>query len=144
MSLNNHQMLPMRTRNMRQMTDVLNAEDVVLGEIEKIINEMYGRALLLHEELVNEEWLQEKLEALTGGIVHVAKTEGMLHIGITVNVGKLQGTEEEKRKTVVFINKWLPAHLAYDVVYERVLEAGTFFSCLWQHDEMFILSEAGI
>ena len=57
MSLNNSQMLPARVRNMRQMNDVLNAEDIILAEIERIIDEMYQRASLLHEELINEEWL---------------------------------------------------------------------------------------
>ena len=58
MSLNNSQMLPARVRNMRQMNDVLNAEDIILAEIERIIDEMYQRASLLHEELINEpdEW----------------------------------------------------------------------------------------
>ena len=51
MSLNNSQMLPARVRNMRQMNDVLNAEDIILAEIERIIDEMYQRASLLHEEL---------------------------------------------------------------------------------------------
>ena len=49
MSLNNSQMLPARVRNMRQMNDVLNAEDIILAEIERIIDEMYQRASLLHE-----------------------------------------------------------------------------------------------
>ena len=48
MSLNNSQMLPARVRNMRQMNDVLNAEDIILAEIERIIDEMYQRASLLH------------------------------------------------------------------------------------------------
>ena len=61
MSLNNSQMLPARVRNMRQMNDVLNAEDIILAEIERIIDEMYQRASLLHEELINEEWLENKL-----------------------------------------------------------------------------------
>ena len=54
-------MLPARVRNMRQMNDVLNAEDIILAEIERIIDEMYQRASLLHEELINEEWLSNPL-----------------------------------------------------------------------------------
>ena len=61
MSLNNSQMLPARVRNMRQMNDVLNAEDIILAEIERIIDEMYQRASLLHEELINEEWLNNPM-----------------------------------------------------------------------------------
>ena len=66
MSLNSEQMLPARVRKMRQMEDLLNVEDIILIEIERIIDEMYGAAALLHEELVNEAWLKEKLDARTG------------------------------------------------------------------------------
>ena len=66
MSLNSEQMLPARVRKMRQMEDLLNVEDIILAEIERIIDEMYGAAALLHEELVNEAWLKEKLDARTG------------------------------------------------------------------------------
>lgn len=59
MSLNSEQMLPARVRKMRQMEDLLNVEDIILAEIERIIDEMYGAAALLHEELVNEAWLKE-------------------------------------------------------------------------------------
>ena len=38
MSLNNSQMLPARVRNMRQMNDVLNAEDIILAEIERSVS----------------------------------------------------------------------------------------------------------
>ena len=49
MSLNSEQMLPARVRKMRQMEDLLNVEDIILIEIERIIDEMYGAAALLHE-----------------------------------------------------------------------------------------------
>ena len=52
--LNSEQMLPGRIRNMRQMKDLLGAEDVVLAEIERMIEDMYRRESMLHEELVNE------------------------------------------------------------------------------------------
>ena len=41
MSLNSEQMLPARVRKMRQMEDLLNVEDIILAEIERIIDEMY-------------------------------------------------------------------------------------------------------
>ena len=47
--LNDSHMLPERVRNMRQMKDVLDAEDLILAEIEAMIDEMYQRAKLLHE-----------------------------------------------------------------------------------------------
>ena len=139
MSLNNNQMLPTRTRNMRQMKDVLNAEDIILAEFERVMDEMYQRASLLHEELVNEAWLEKKLEDITNGIVYVQKEPGTLRIAIDLNVGSLGS--QKAAEVVAFIEKWLPAHLAYTVTYERLLEAKNYITCLWQHDEVFILSE---
>ena len=46
MSLNSEQMLPARVRKMRQMEDLLNVEDIILAEIERIIDEMYGAAAM--------------------------------------------------------------------------------------------------
>lgn len=43
MSLNNSQMLPARVRNMRQMNDVLNAEDIILAELKE--SELPGAAI---------------------------------------------------------------------------------------------------
>lgn len=90
MSLNNNQMLPARVRNMRQMKDVLNAEDIILAEIERIIDEMYQRASLLHEELINEEWLENKLSERTGAGVEVIGYAEKLLTEIILNVSELQ------------------------------------------------------
>lgn len=139
MSLNNSQMLPARIRSMRQMNDVLNAEDIILDEMERIIDEMHQRASLLHEELINEEWLKTKLEDLTDGIVHVRKEQGTLRVEFSLDVGGFGSHKGEE--VVAFIEKWLPAHLAYAVTYERFLKGTGHISCLWQHDEVFILSE---
>lgn len=59
MSLNNEHMLPAKCRSMRQMNELLDSEDIILAEIERIIDEMYERASMLHEELVNEAWLEK-------------------------------------------------------------------------------------
>lgn len=139
MSLNNGQMLPARVRNMRQMKDVLNAEDVVLFEIERTVEKMYERESLLHEELINEKWLEEKLGNLTGGIAYVTKRKESLFIEIRLNTGKM--TEKEEKEVVQFIEKWLPAHLAYGVIYEKMYEGVVFSGCAWQHDEIITLKE---
>lgn len=89
MSLNNSQMLPARVRNMRQMNDVLNAEDIILAEIERIIDEMYQRASLLHEELINEEWLENKLSERTGAGVDVTGYAEKLLAEIVLDVSEL-------------------------------------------------------
>lgn len=114
MSLNNNQMLPARVRNMRQMNDVLNAEDIILAEIEQIIDEMYQRASLLHEELVNETWLESKLAERTGAKVDVTGYAEQLLAEFVLDVSDVKDIDmQDVRK---FINKWLPAHLMYKVI----------------------------
>ena len=114
MSLNNSQMLPARVRNMRQMNDVLNAEDIILAEIERIIDEMYQRASLLHEELINEEWLENKLSERTGAGVDVTGYAEKLLAEIVLDVSELQHIDmPDVRK---FLDKWVPAHLMYKII----------------------------
>lgn len=114
MSLNNNQMLPARVRNMRQMNEVLNAEDIILAEIEQIIDEMYQRASLLHEELVNEVWLESKLAERTGAKVDVTGYAEQLLSEFVLDVSDVKDIDmQDVRK---FINKWLPAHLMYKVI----------------------------
>lgn len=114
MSLNNSQMLPARVRDMRQMKDVLNAEDIILAEIEQIIDEMYQRASLLHEELINEEWLENKLSERTGAGVEVIGYAEKLLTEIILNVSELQHIDmPDVRK---FLDKWVPAHLMYKII----------------------------
>lgn len=114
MSLNNSQMLPARVRDMRQMKDVLNAEDIILAEIEQIIDEMYQRASLLHEELINEEWLENKLSERTGAGVEVIGYAEKLLTEIILNVSELQHIDmPDVRK---FLDKWVPTHLMYKII----------------------------
>lgn len=113
MSLNDNHMLPERVRNMRQMKDVLTAEDIILIEVERIIDEMYQRASLLHEELINELWMKSKLEERTGAVAEVSASAERLLVTIILNVTSVHSLEvKDVRK---FINKWLPAHLMYQI-----------------------------
>lgn len=114
MSLNSEQMLPARVRKMRQMEDLLNVEDIILAEIERIIDEMYGAAALLHEELVNEAWLKEKLDAQTGADTTVEADADKLLATITLDVSKIVGVDMKDIRA--FLDKWLPAHLRYRVI----------------------------
>lgn len=114
MPLNNNQMLPARVRNMRQMNDVLNAEDIILADIERIIDEMYQRASLLHEELINEEWLENKLSERTGAGVDVTGYAEKLLAEIVLDVSEVQHIDmPDVRK---FLDKWVPAHLMYKII----------------------------
>lgn len=142
MSLNSKQMLPERIRSMRQMEDLINAEDVVLVMLEEVIDQMYQRAAFLHEELVNEIWLEEKLGKLVNGSVHVKKETGRLHVEITFDTGGL--ICPDPAKVIGFIEQWLPAHLAYTPVCENTLTAEVTFACVWQHDEFMTVREVKV
>lgn len=120
MSLNSEQMLPARVRKMRQMEDLLNVEDIILTEIERIIDEMYGAAALLHEELVNEAWLKEKLDARTGADTTVEADADKLLATITLDVSEIVGVDMKDVRA--FLDKWLPAHLRYRVI--LLIESG--------------------
>lgn len=120
MSLNSEQMLPARVRKMRQMEDLLNVEDIILAEIERIIDEMYGAAAMLHEELVNEAWLKEKLDARTGADTKVEADADKLLATITLDVSKIVGVDMKDIRA--FLDKWLPAHLRYRVI--LLIESG--------------------
>ena len=120
MSLNSEQMLPARVRKMRQMEDLLNVEDIILAEIERIIDEMYGAAALLHEELVNEAWLKEKLDARTGADTTVEADADKLLATITLDISKIVGVDMKDIRA--FLDKWLPAHLRYRVI--LLIESG--------------------
>ena len=120
MSLNSEQMLPARVRKMRQMEDLLNVEDIILAEIERIIDEMYGAAAMLHEELVNEAWLKEKLDARTGADTTVEADADKLLATITLDVSKIVGVDMKDIRA--FLDKWLPAHLRYRVI--LLIESG--------------------
>lgn len=120
MSLNSEQMLPARVRKMRQMEDLLNVEDIILAEIERIIDEMYVAAALLHEELVNEAWLKEKLDARTGADTTVEADADKLLATITLDVSKIVGVDMKDIRA--FLDKWLPAHLRYRVI--LLIESG--------------------
>lgn len=137
--LNDSHMLPERVRNIRQMKDVLDAEDLVLTEIEAAINEMYQRAELLHEELVNEAWLEENLGRIVDGAVTVGKQPEELLVNVLIQKGVLTGINETA--VLDFLNKWLPAHLAYDVLYEKILSTVHYIGMIWQDDELMIVRE---
>lgn len=139
MSLNNSQMLPERIRSMRQMGEVLDAEDVILAEIEQIIEEMYQRASLLHEELVNEAWLEKHIGEITGGNVSVSARKDSLHVDIVISRESLVVSKEEK--TAAFINKWLPAHLEYKITCEQLMRANIYHAAVWQDDEIMVLRQ---
>ena len=142
MSLNNNQMLPVRVRTMRQMKEVLDAEDIVLEEIEQILEDIRQRVSLLRVELINENWLEEHIIQITGGIVRVTTKEDALHVDVVISRGMLESINSEK--VIQFLNKWLPAHLEYQVIYEQLLCGTTYFATVWQDDEIMIIKQVNL
>lgn len=142
MSLNNGQMLPGQVRKMRQMNELLDAEDGILDEFEKVLEEMYQRASFLHEELINEKWLEEKLHNITGGTADVKKKAGELFVEIAISKGNLSTVDADD--VISFLNKWLPAHLAYSIVYEKMLSAINYHAVIWQEDEIITLRQVKV
>jgi hypothetical protein len=124
------------------MGELLDAEDIVLKYIEEMLDEAYQRDSLLHEERINESWLEEKLSDIINGTVHVNKVHEKLSVEITVNTGEiviLQADQVEK-----LINKYLPAHLAYELRCEKNISSKSLFGCIWQDDEIMTLSEVKV
>ncbi len=113
--LNSEQMLPRRVRTMRQMQDLLNAEDLILAEIERIIEDMYRKASLIKEELVNEEWLERHLLELTGSKNQVTGDSDHLMVNVQFEVSEQEDLNREVIRA--FLHKWLPAHLQYQLQY---------------------------
>lgn len=142
MSLNNEQMLPARVRGMRQMKELLEAEDTVLAELEGIFNELYQRATRLHEELVNERWLEERIQGITGGIVEVTAWPDELLAEVMINRGMLSSINSEA--VAAFLEKWLPAHLAYRIVYGQLATAVNWHAAVWQDDEIMVVRQVVI
>lgn len=132
--LNSEQMLPGRIRNMRQMKELLDAEDVVLAEIERMIEDMYRRESMLHEELVNEEWLESRLYGLTGAETDVTGYADDLLVFVQLIVSELGVLELEAVR--LFLNKWLPAHLMYKLGYLFVYPV--------RNQEQILISRLGI
>ncbi len=139
MLLNNEQMLPARIRKMRQMEELLNAENVILEEMEHIIDEMYQRASFLQEELINEIWIQRELESITGGIVYANKVENELKIKIIIETRQL--SIQLEKIVIAFLNKWLPVHLKYEVSYGKIFCATKYYAALWQDDEIMMIRQ---
>ena len=140
--LNSEQMLPARVRRMRQMQELLEVEDIILTELEGMISEMYQRAEYLHEELVNEAWLEDRIQSITGGTVEVTARKDSLLVEVVINKGDLSGAESNP--VTEFLNKWLPAHLAYEITYEKLLGAVNRHRVIWQDDEILMLRQVVI
>lgn len=130
MGLNNSQMLPDRVRKMRQMEDILQVEENALELLAERIDKLYQRASRLHEELINEKWLETELEERTGAETKVIGTAEELLTSFFLDVSDVLFVDLKSIRK--FIEKWLPAHLRYQII---LLQAYTS-----QINEKFIIS----
>lgn len=139
MSLSSCNMLPERVRNMRQMKDILHVEEMVLGEIEQILEEMYQRASLLHEELINEEWLERRLAERTHASAYVKSYADRLRVEILLDISRQNDLNMQDVRR--FINKWLPAHLAYEISSQTCIQSTVHFAAIFQYDEILTVRQ---
>lgn len=129
--LNHEQMLPVKIRSMRQMGELLDAEDLILVEFEEAIGELYEIWEGLKEELVNEPWLKEKLSVLTGSDVTVIGDADHLAVDISMDVSALGEIPLEQVRS--FLQNWLPAHLRFQLELVRGYR-------LWNPEEFWLSS----
>lgn len=138
--LNNRKMLPEKIRAMRQMSELLQSEEIVLNCIEAIINDFYERAVILKEELINEEWLEEKLMQIIGDTtVQIRKVENQLWIEVVLCNKRL--SISKSKNVIAFLERWLPAHLGYDVTCQKDIVLYDNRVCIWQDDETIVMRE---
>lgn len=79
------------------------------------------------------------MEEITGSPIGVHKLKDELFVEIA-----LSGFREDLEKADEvnkFINKWLPAHLAYKLLYEKLLAGSKYLAAIWQDDEILILRQ---
>ncbi len=127
---------------MRQMHELLDAEDIVLAEIEKIIDGMYSKASLLHETLVNEDWLEERLSDMTGMDVHViSHAADELMVEFVLDTSGIPTPSTDMESLECFVDKWLPAHLKYRVVLENTKKVKVYIGSI---KEVCVRMEKGI
>lgn len=111
MALNSINMFPDWLRKIRQFGETLDAEQSILDELELIIDDIYRRLSLIHEELVNEKWIEDRLAEITGTENEVVADEETLLVKVFTDISKIDYFD--KKKVLDFLKKYVPAHLMY-------------------------------
>lgn len=114
MALNSINMFPDWVRKIRQIGETLDAEQSVLDELEIIIDDIYQRLSLVHEELVNEAWIEDRLAEITGAENEVVADEETLLVKVFTDISKINYFD--KKKVLDFLKKYVPAHLMYRLI----------------------------
>lgn len=139
MALNSINMFPDWLRKIRQFGETLDAEQSILDELELIINDIYRRLSLIHEELVNEKWIEDRLAEITGAENEVAADEETLLVKVFTDISKIDYFD--KKKVLDFLEKYVPAHLMYRLIlvikYKSLLEERMKLSIL-RRDLLFL------
>lgn len=139
MALNSINMLPDWVRKIRQIGETLDAEQSVLDELELIIDDIYRRLSLIHEELVNEKWLEDRLKEITDSESTVIADEKELLVKFFVDISERNNFD--KNKVLDFLKKYVPAHLMYRLIlvikYKSLLEERMKLSIL-RRDLLFL------
>jgi len=126
MAVNGERMLPFRVRKMCQMEDLLQAEQVMLGTIEDIIEDMIYEASLLTAETVTPEYLKKLVTEVFKRESTIEEYPEELIVKIRLNINS--GEPSSPLLLIEKTNIYIPAHLKvlYEYVSKHLLK-GVFY-----------------
>lgn len=113
MPLHDTNMLPKFVRNMDAMSDLLEAEQQLLDEIEKVLQELLKEIALIDNRTINRDKLKELLFLFTERDGVITEDSEQLTIKIRVFIDNLVPDISYQKK----LEKYIPAHLR--VLYEH-------------------------
>lgn len=122
MPLNDKNMLPKRVREMAQMTDLLQAEQLMLDRLYVIIQELYAQGSINNNTTLTKAELERICSLITGCECRVDEFGPKLTIHICVK--RNSGRPVSIRALIDGIKALIPAHLKYVVVMELMAGVG--------------------
>lgn len=118
MPLNDKNMLPKRVREMAQMADLLQAEQLMLDRLYGVLQELLAQGSINNNTTLTKAELERICGLLTGCKCRVDEFAAKLiiHICVKRNSGRLVSI----RALIDGIKALIPAHLKYDIVMEHM------------------------
>lgn len=116
MAVNDENMLPLRVRKMRQMEDLLQAEQIMLDIIEGIIRDMIQESTFLTAETVTPAFLKKLVAELFRVECDIVEFPENVMIKIRLHIKDKE--PDEQLLNIEKTNQYIPAHLK--VLYEYV------------------------
>lgn len=116
MAVNSENMLPLRVRKMRQMEDLLQAEQIMFDIVEGVIRDMIQESTFLTAETVTPAFLKKLVEELFQVECQVVEFPDCVTVKIRLHIKDKE--PDEPLVNVEKTNRYIPAHLK--VLYEYV------------------------